>query len=66
MIESEIIRKEKEYFTSHSHYGKNRISLGNAIKGWEGLKTKTTKGTANKPPKREEMLFTDSSVTAMD
>ena len=36
------------------------------IKGWEGLKTKTTKGQANKPPKREEMLFTDSSVTALD
>ena len=24
MIETEIIRKEKEYFTTHSHYGKKR------------------------------------------
>ncbi len=39
---------------------------GNVIKGWEGLKTKTTKGSTNKRPKRDEMLFTDSSIGAME
>ena len=30
------------------------------------MKTKTTKGGANKRPKKDEMLFTDSSCMAME